>query len=108
MSGQVLLLDLEGNLIEQVLNKSERAQKAADKSAQQNAEQGNESEYIQGNTVGVAADDRLQGTNRTGSDRTRAGIAVQSGNTQIFSVAGIDLAGDITAGITVGKGKPFQ
>lgn len=79
--------------MEQLLDQPEGAEEAADGAPQQESEQDEDAEHIRKGGGLRACQRVLQGTQGTGSHGSGARVAVQSGDTQIFGVACVYLAG---------------
>lgn len=94
------------DLVEQILDQTERTEKAAYESSDQGADKDQKSNDIVSHLEIPAADYRLDRTYRTGTDCARAGIAVQTRNAYIFELSGIDLSGEKSGYMTVCKKRP--
>lgn len=92
--------------MEQILDQTERTEKAAYESSDQSSDEDQKSNDIVSHLEIPAADYRLDGTDRTGTDGTWAGIAVQTRNAYIFELSGIDLSGEKSSYMTVGEKRP--
>ena len=80
-SGPDALFDLgHGNLMQNLLNQSQRTQPSADRSSQNHTEQCQNSQYIPWCGVTGCVQCILQRTKRAACDRPRAGIAVEARN----------------------------
>ena len=89
--GNPALLELEcGNLVEQLLNQSQRTEPAADRSSEDHAEEQKDAHHIPSGPVSGGCECVLNGAERTCTDRARAGIAVESGDTGVFCLPLID------------------
>ena len=104
LAGQAAQLFDKGDLVQQILHQPERAQPAANQAAEQRPEQQQEADDIKAELVLAAGDDGLQGADRAGAERTRAGIAVQAGDAYELACAFIDVALRKTGGVTVCQG----
>ena len=87
-----LILFIEGNKIQEILKESERAQETADDASEECAEKDQKTQYVVGETEPKSAQEVLEGADRTGADGTRAGVAVQARDTDLFCGSGIDLS----------------
>ena len=77
--------------MKQLLNQAQRAQPAADGSAQHKPPEHNDAENIETDPVSGGRQGILERSQRTGSHRGRAGITVKAGHTDKLTLAGIDL-----------------
>ena len=96
----------ERNLVEQILDQAEWTEEAAYESSDQSSDEDQKANDIVSHLEIPAADYRLDRTDRTGTDGTWAGIAVQTRNTHIFELSGIDLSGEKSGYMAVCKKRP--
>lgn len=96
----------EGNFVKQLLNKAEGTKPAADKAADQCADEHKKTGHIKGKFEIPAPNDCLHGADWAGTRGSRAGIAVESRNTQIFQLAVIYFALGKSQKIAVCKQSP--
>ena len=92
--------------MEQILDQAERTEKAAYKSSDQGADKDQKADDIVCHLEIPAADDGLERSDRTGADCARAGVAVQTRNTDIFQFAGVDFSGEKSGDMAVCKKRP--
>lgn len=83
---------LPRELVQQLLEPAERAQKAADEAAEQYAEEDQEAGDVVGEAEARRADHGLEGTDRAGTGRRRAGIAVEPRNAGDLALPLVDAA----------------
>lgn len=77
----------KGYFVQQLLNKSEGTQPAADKAPDQCADENEETGHIEGEFEIPASDDGLHGTNGTGTGGSGAGIAIKPRDAKVFQLA---------------------
>ena len=84
--------DLERrNSVQQLLDQAQRTDPAADGSAENYAEQGQDPHDVPGRCMPRCTQGVLQGTERAAGNRSRTGIAVQSRHADGFQTAGVDM-----------------
>ena len=82
----------ERDLMQQILDQSKGTQPAADQPSDQSPHKNEKSRYIKSQLKVPAPNDSLERADGTGSQRPGAGIAIQTGNTEIFQLSLIDFA----------------
>lgn len=92
--GELVPLNREGDLVYQLLQKPEGAEKTADCPAQQCAEEEEKSQYVIGKAEFQSGEEALQAADGAGPGGTGTGVAVQTGNTKGFPTALINLPGE--------------
>lgn len=83
---------LPRKLVQQLLKPAERAQEAADEAAEQHAEEDQEAGDVVGEAEARRADHSLKGTDRAGTGRRRARIAVEPRNAGDLALPLVDAA----------------
>ena len=95
-AGNAVLFKLRGrDLMQQLLNKPQRAEPAADGAAQHEAVEHQDTEDVKADLLVCGADGVLQGAQRAGPDSARAGIAVEARHTDALGGRGLALV-DLT------------
>ena len=80
--------------MQKLLNQAERADPATDRTAEYDAEQGDDAKHIPPGLVTGGGQCVLDGAKRTGANGSGAGITVKSRHTGVFCLTNIDFAID--------------
>ena len=82
------------NSVEYFLNPPEGAEPAAEPPAKRHAEEGEQSDDVEGEVETARIGDGLQRADGAGTQRAGTGVAVQNGNADSLQIAGVDGAPD--------------
>ena len=103
VAGQFFDFPWEGDLVQELLEKTEGAQPSADKAAAHRTDRKQKAEHIERKLPPAAAQDGLQRANGARAQCAWAGITVQTGHTQLFEWPAVNFALQEAAHIAVGQ-----
>ena len=81
-----------GDLVQQLLQKPERAEPAADRAPQGDAKEQEDAQHVPAGPVSAGGQGVLQRAKGTGPDGTGTGIAVEAGDAGVFRASPVDFA----------------
>jgi hypothetical protein len=101
-AGEFVLFKLRrGDLVEELLNKTEGTEESAYPTAENNAVEQNNSEKIEGHGLSACGKRVLKRAERAGKGSAGAGVAVKSRSTKVFQGTLVDIAGYVALKIRV-------